>query len=175
MAEAIKEAEKRNAEKFENAPRISVSTGEATAKGPTRNLYKEIDLATSSPQRLKSGKGAPVDQLSGDAQKALIKLANDVTGRDYNQSDIYVKKFPNGKNYIVDFKTNKPLVPFTEEDINIGVQVDVKGKRGALTGKVPVPSAIPKNTYLIKGKTYNEAQLLNLGYTKEQIAPYLKK
>lgn len=175
LAEAIKEAEKRNAEKFENAPRISVSTGEAATKGPTRNLYKEIDLATSSPQRLKSGKGAPVDQLSGDAQKALIKLANDVTGRDYDQSNIYVKKFPNGKNYIVDFKTNKPLVPFTEEDINIGVQVDVKGKRGALTGKVPVPSAIPKNTYLIKGKTYNEAQLLNLGYTKEQIAPYLKK
>jgi hypothetical protein len=59
---------------------------------------------------------------------------------------------------------------------NIGVQVDVKGKRGALTGQVPVPQALKKEgSYSIKGKDYTESQLLKMGYTKEQIAPYLKK
>lgn len=179
LAEAIEEAEKRNADKFENAPKISVSTGgAAVAKGPIRDLYSEIDLATSNPERLRRGTGAPVNQFSGDAQKALIELANDVTGRDdYDQSKIYVKKFPDGKNYIVDVETNEPLVPFTKEDINIGAQVDVKGKRAALTGRVPVPGAIPKKSsiYEIKGKRYSEQDLLKMGYTKEQIAPYLKK
>jgi hypothetical protein len=140
LAEAIIEAEKRKSQKFENAPRISDSTGGATTQGPVRDIYKEIDLATSAPDRLKRGTGAPVNILSGAAQNALIKLANDVTGRDdYSQAKIYVKKFSDGKNYIVDVNTNKPLVPFTEEDINVGVQVDVKGKRGALTGQVPIP------------------------------------
>jgi hypothetical protein len=178
LAEAILEAENRNAEKFENAPRISVSTGGAAAQGPVRDLYTEIDRATSSPQRLKADKGAPVNILSGAAQNALIKLANDVTGKDdYSQEKIYVKKFPDGKNYIVDVQTNEPLVPFTKEDINIGAQVDVKGKRGALTGEVPVPAAAPKkgNIYEIKGKRYTEQELLGMGYTRDQIAPYIKK
>ena len=119
--------------------------GQTSAQEPVRDIYREIDLATSAPDRLKRGTGAPVNILSGAAQNALIKLANDVTGRDiYNQSNIYVKKFSDGKNYIVDFRTNEPLVPFTKEDINIGVQVDVKGRRGALTGQVPVPQALTK-------------------------------
>ena len=163
LSDAIDAAEKRTSQKIENAPKISVSTGEGAGAKPPRDLYKEIDMATSSPQRLKADKGAPVDQFSGDAQKALIELANDVTGRDdYNQSTIYVKKFSDGKNYIVDVQTNKPLVPFTREDINIGAQVDVKGKRGALTGQVPVPGAIPKKSpiYEIKGKRYTEQELL---------------
>lgn len=151
LAEAIIEAERRKSQDIEKAPRISISTGEGAGAKPPRDLYKEIDMATSSPQRLKADKGAPVDQFSGDAQKALIELANDVTGRDdYDQSTIYVKKFSDGKNYIVDVQTNKPLVPFTREDINIGAQVDVKGKRGALTGQVPVPGAIPKKSSIPK-------------------------
>jgi hypothetical protein len=151
--------------------------GQTSAQEPVRDIYREIDLATSAPDRLKRGTGAPVNILSGAAQNALIKLANDVTGRDnYSQSKIYVKKFSDGKNYIVDVNTNEPLVPFTKEDINIGVQVDVKGRRGALTGQVPVPQALKKGgSYSIKGKDYTESQLLKMGYTKEQIAPYLKK
>lgn len=179
LSDAIEAAEKRTSQKIENAPRISISTGGAAgAKGPIRDLYSEIDLATSNPERLRRGTGAPVNQLSGGAQAALIKLANEVKGvDDYDQSKIYVKKFPDGKNYIVDVETNEPLVPFTEEDVNIGAQVDVKGKRATLTGRVPVPGAIPKKSsiYEIKGKRYSEQDLLKMGYTKEQIAPYLKK
>lgn len=179
LAEAIKEAEKRNAEKFENAPRISVSTTSGEVKkGEVLDVYKEIDLATSNPQRLKGGKGAPVKILSGLAQTALINLANKVTGNKdyYNQSNIYVKKFPDGKNYIVDFETNEELVPFTKEDINIPAQVDVAAERTVVSqAKTQIPQAAPKKQYLIKGKTYSEAQLLNLGYTKDQIAKYLKK
>jgi hypothetical protein len=178
LAEAIIEGERRKSQDIEKTPKISVSTGEVAEKKPPRDLYKEIDRATSSPQRLRKDKGAPVNQFSGDAQKALIKLANDVTGSDeYNQEKIYVKKFSDGKNYIVDVETNKPLVPFTKEDINIGAQVDVKGKRGALTGEVPVPGPIPKKSpiYEIKGKRYTEQELLGMGYTRDQIAPYIKK
>lgn len=122
LSDAIEAAEKRTSQKIENAPRISVSTGGAAgAKGPIRDLYSEIDLATSNPERLRRGTGAPVNQLSGGAQAALIKLANEVKGvDDYDQSKIYVKKFPDGKNYIVDVETNEPLVPFTKEDIKIG-------------------------------------------------------
>lgn len=153
LAEAIIEGERRKSQDIEKAPRISISTGGAAgAKGPIRDLYSEIDLATSNPERLRRGTGAPVNQLSGGAQAALIKLANEVKGTDdYDQSKIYVKKFPDGKNYIVDVLTDKPLVPFTEEDINIGAQVDVKGKRATLTGRVPVPGAIPKKSSISKG------------------------
>lgn len=178
LSDAIESAEKRTLQKIENAPRISVSTGGVAAQGPVRDLYTEIDRATSSPQRLKADKGAPVNILSGAAQNALIKLANDVTGKDdYSQEKIYVKKFSDGKNYIVDVQTNEPLVPFTKEDINIGAQVDVKGKRSALTGQVPVPAAVPKKSsiYEIKGKRYTEQELLGMGYTRDQIAPYIKK
>lgn len=184
LSDAIESAEKRTSQKIENAPRISVSTGSgAAAQGLVRDIYKEIDRATSSPQRLEKGTGAPVNILSGAAQSALIKLANTVTGRDdFNQSNIYIKKFPDGKNYIVtatamdDIQANEPLVPFTEEDINIGAQVDVKGKRGALTGEVPVPAAAPKkgNIYEIKGKRYSEKELLGMGYSLKDIAPYKK-
>jgi hypothetical protein len=178
LAEAIIEGERRKSQDIEKTPKISVSTGGVAAQGPVRDLYTEIDRATSSPQRLKADKGAPVNILSGAAQNALIKLANDVTGKDdYSQEKIYVKKFSDGKNYIVDVQTNEPLVPFTKEDINIGAQVDVKGKRGALTGEVPVPAAAPKkgNIYEIKGKRYTEQELLGMGYTRDQIAPYIKK
>ena len=163
LSDAIEAAEKRTSQKIENAPRISVSTGGATTQGPVRDIYKEIDLATSAPDRLKRGTGAPVNILSGAAQNALIKLANDVTGRDdYSQANIYVKKFSDGKNYIVDFDTNEPLVPFTKEDINIGVQVDVKGRRGALTGQVPVPQALTK-----EGKpTMKESEYRSLSVAK---------
>jgi hypothetical protein len=165
LAEAIIEAEGRKSQKFENAPKISVSTGEATTQGPTRDIYKEINLATSAPDRLKRGTGAPVNILSGAAQNALIKLANDVTGRDdYSQANIYVKKFSDGKNYIVDFDTNEPLVPFTKEDINIGVQVDVKGRRGALTGQVPVPQALKKENK----PTMKESEFKNLSIPKRK-------
>lgn len=177
LAEAIIEGERRKSQDIEKTPKISVSTGGAAAQGPVRDLYTEIDRATSSPQRLKADKGAPVNILSGAAQNALIKLANDVTGTEgYNQEKIYVKKFSDGKNYIVDAETNKPLVPFTKEDINIGAQVDVKGKRGALTGEVPVPGAIPKKSsiYEIKGKRYTEQELLGMGYSLKDIAPYKK-
>lgn len=177
LAEAIKEAEKRNAEKFENAPKISVSTGEVK-KGEVLDVYKEIDLATSSPQRLKSDKGAPVDILSATAQIALINLANKVTGKKdyYNQSNIYVKKFSDGKNYIVDFKTDKPLVPFTKQDINIPTQVDVAAERTVVSqAKTQIPQAAPKKeiSYLIKGKTYKQSQLLSM-YTQDQINEALK-
>lgn len=178
LAEAIIEGERRKSQDIEKTPKISVSTGGVAAQGPVRDLYTEIDRATSSPQRLKADKGAPVNILSGAAQNALIKLANDVTGKDdYSQEKIYVKKFSDGKNYIVDVQTNEPLVPFTKEDINIGAQVDVKGKRSALTGQVPVPAAVPKKSsiYEIKGKRYTEQELLGMGYTRDQIAPYIKK
>jgi hypothetical protein len=139
--------------------------GQTPDQGPTRDIYKEIDLATSSPQRLEGGTGAPVNIFSGAAQNALIKLANDVTGKDiYNQSNIYVKKFSDGKNYIVDFDTNEPLVPFTKEDINIGVQVDVKGRRGALTGQVPVPQALKKENK----PTMKESEFKNLSIPKRK-------
>ena len=179
LSDAIKTAEERTSQKIENAPRISVSTGgAASGKGEVLDVYKEIDLATSSPQRLKSDKGAPVNILSGAAQIALINLANKVTGKKdgYNQSNIYVKKFSDGKNYIVDAKTNKPLIPFTKEDINIPTQVDVAAERTVVSqAKTQIPQAAPKKeiSYLIKGKTYKQSQLLSM-YTQDQINEALK-
>jgi len=179
LSDAISTAEKVKSQDIQNAPRISVSTGgDASRKGEVLDVYKEIDLATSSPQRLKSDKGAPVDILSATAQIALINLANKVTGKKdyYNQSNIYVKKFSDGKNYIVDFKTDKPLVPFTKQDINIPTQVDVAAERTVVSqAKTQVPQAAPKKeiSYLIKGKTYKQSQLLSM-YTQDQINQALK-
>lgn len=179
LSDAISTAEKVKSQDIQNAPRISVSTGgAASGKGEVLDVYKEIDLATSSPQRLKSDKGAPVDILSATAQIALINLANKVTGKKdyYNQSNIYVKKFSDGKNYIVDFKTDKPLVPFTKQDINIPTQVDVAAERTVVSqAKTQIPQAAPKKeiSYLIKGKTYKQSQLLSM-YTQDQINEALK-
>ncbi len=185
LSDAIKAAEQRTSQKIENAPKISVSTGGDAKAGPVRDLYKEIDLATSSPKRLKEGTGSPVNIFSGDAQKALINLANAVTGTtDNNQSNIFVQKLSDGKNYIMKaiFDDNnkviggEPLVPFTEEDINIRAQVDVGGRRAVVAqGQLQVPGAAPKKepSYIIKGKTYSQSQLLNM-YTQDQINQALK-
>jgi hypothetical protein len=39
----------------------------------------------------------------------------------------------------------------------------------------PVSVSKKENSYSINGKDYTESQLLKMGYTKEQIAPYIKK
>lgn len=179
LSDAISTAEKVKSQDIQNAPRISVSTTSGEVKkGEVLDVYREIDLATSSPQRLKSDKGAPVNILSGAAQTALINLANKVTGKKdyYNQSNIYVKKFPDGKNYIVDFETNEELVPFTKQDINIPAQVDVAAERTVVSqAKTQIPQAAPKKeiSYLINGKTYKQSQLLSM-YTQDQINQALK-
>lgn len=53
----------------------------------------------------------------------------------------------------------------------------LKGQQPAFGRELETPSAVSKkeNSYSIKGKNYTESQLLKMGYTKEQIAPYIKK
>jgi len=139
------------------------------------DYFKEINDLTSAGERRQRGTGAPLSELSAKTQAQLVDFAKKITGRDdINQSNIFVKKMPDGTVHIMDYETNKSITPITEKDVNIQRQVGVPEKREAAKTTTPqVPSKT--NTYLIKGKNYTEGELLKMGYTKEQITPFLKK
>ena len=140
------------------------------------NYFDEIKNLAANPSRVKRGTGAPLNQLSAGTQTQLVDFAKKITGnQDINQSNIYVKAFPDGNIYIVDADTNETITPITERDINIPRQVAVAEKREA-SELAPAPKAPSKESvYTIKGKRYKEGELIKMGYTKQQIAPYLNK
>jgi len=140
------------------------------------DYFKEIQRLAGAPSRIDRGTGAPLNQLSAATQKQLIDFAKNITGdQNINQSNIYVKAFPDGKIFIMDAGTNEAITPITERDINIPRQVAVAEKREAAE-LAPEPKAPSKESvYTIKGKRYKEGELIKMGYTKQQIAPYLNK
>ena len=140
------------------------------------NYFGEIKNLAANPSRVKRGTGAPLNQLSAGTQTQLVDFAKKITGnQDINQSNIYVKAFPDGNIYIVDADTNETITPITERDINIPRQVAVAEKREAAE-LAPAPKVPSKESvYTIKGKRYKEGELIKMGYTKQQIAPYLNK
>lgn len=112
--------------------------GQAGGEEPFVDYFKEIDDLTSAQNRVQRGTGAPLSELSAKTQAQLVDFAKKITGRDdINQSNIYVKKMPNGTVNIMDFETNKPITPITEKDVNIQRQVSVKEKRSASQAEVP--------------------------------------
>ena len=134
--------------------------------------------------------GYPVNKLSAITQDRIIDIAKKLTGEDYAQGDLLIQRNPKDKLIYLSFvekddDTGLPisvtqLVPLTKQDINLEPQVSVKEKREAASeAAFPAPKTgtapTKQNTYVIKGKTYSEKDLINMGYTLDQIKPYIKK
>jgi hypothetical protein len=134
--------------------------------------------------------GYPVNKLSAITQDRIIDIAKKLTGEDYAQGDLLIQRNPKDKLIYLSFvdkddATGLPisvtqLVPLTKQDINLEPQVSVKEKREAASeAAFPAPKTgtapTKQNTYVIKGKTYSEKDLINMGYTLDQIKPYIKK
>jgi len=163
LAEAIIEAEGRKSQKFENAPRISVSTGDSAAKGQFINYYKQLSDLADSPFEFNTKPGGPKmlgvpmrKITSTSLQKLIIDIANDLNpNKSYNQTNLYVKKLDDGTIRIIDADDNIDLGQINEADINIPTQAASPEKRAAArAAKVIKPAAAPAFVFPNNIKTF---------------------
>lgn len=166
LAEAIKEAEKRNAEKFENAPRISVSTGGTSRSGAVGQIdltpYRDEGDSKDVSEIFQGVKvtGLPKGE-SMIAKKILYnKGRNEVTVTEWVGRDI--EGNPTGEQ-----KRTIPFNVFLQNIKTLNPQADFKYIETLPTAKLNAPA------YSIKGKTYSQSQLLKM-YTQDQINQALK-
>lgn len=109
-------------------PRVSIKVNNGKGGDDTviRDVFNEInDKASTS----REGYGFPLNSLSATAQGVVLKYANELTGGDLTQADIYVRKEPNGTISIVRAEDNKLIAPMDFADVNMKVQPGVKEKR----------------------------------------------
>jgi hypothetical protein len=163
LAEAIIEAEGRKSQKFENAPRISVSTGDSAAKSQFIDYYKQLSDLADSPFEFNTKPGGPKmlgvpmrKITSTSLQKLIIDIANDLNpNKDYNQTNLYVKKLDDGTIRIIDADDNIDLGQINEADINIPTQAASPEKRAAArAAKVIKPAAAPAFVFPNNIKTF---------------------
>jgi len=154
-------------------PRVTINTGgskKGDGESGIRDVYKEINSEADREDR--PHKTVPLNELSATAQGVVLKYANELTGSagdtKLTQGDIYIKKDENGKLNIMDRETDKVIAPIDFKDVNMQTQPGIKEKRAVLK-KGETGSG---GGYKIKGKAYTEKQLLDMGYTAEQIKPY---
>lgn len=131
LAEAILEAENRNAEKFENAPKISVSTGGAAA-GPPLDYYKQLVSAwkpykvETQPYTFAGREGLPLNKIKNvELQSLLIKKAKELRPDDsFSQENLYLKRFPDYSIHLINITRSKDidLGEISEADVNIPLQ-----------------------------------------------------
>lgn len=163
LAEAIIEAEKRKSQKFENAPRISVSTGDSAAKGEFIDYYKQLSDLADKPFTFNTKPGGPKmlgvpmrKITSTSLQKLIIDIANDLNPKkNYNQTNLYVKKLDDGTIRIIDADNNIDLGQINEADINVPTQAASPEKRAAArAAKVIKPAAAPAFVFPNNIKTF---------------------
>lgn len=163
LAEAIIEAEGRKSQKFENAPRISVSTGDSAAKGQFIDYYKQLSDLADKPFTFNTKPGGPKmlgvpmrKITSTSLQKLIIDIANDLNPKkNYNQTNLYVKKLDDGTIRIIDADNNIDLGQINEADINIPTQAASPEKRAAArAAKVIKPAAAPAFVFPNNIKTF---------------------
>jgi len=163
LSDAIEAAEKRTSQKIENAPRISVSTGDSAAKGQFIDYYKQLSDLADKPFtfNIKPGGakmiGVPMRKITSTSlQKLIIDIANDLNpNKDYNQTNLYVKKLDDGTIRIIDADDNIDLGQINEADINIPTQAASPEKRAAArAAKVIKPAAAPAFVFPNNIKTF---------------------
>jgi hypothetical protein len=93
---------------------------------------------------------------STSLQKLIIDIANDLNpNKDYNQTNLYVKKLDDGTIRIIDADDNIDLGQINEADINIPTQAASPEKRAAArAAKVIKPAAAPAFVFPNNIKTF---------------------
>lgn len=125
------------------------------------DYFAQIKELTNAANRVARGTGAPLKELPEATQIQLIDFAKKITGnQDINQSNIYVKAYPDGNIYIMDAGTDKTIAPITERGINVPRQVGVPEKREA-AGFAPAPQATlkPKVSKPVKENKWDKYKL----------------
>ncbi len=193
--------ENREALRNSNISSRSKSGGSGSGEVTINNVYAGIVEALKDPQKAifrkgtKEQLGTKFNALNADAQEVIMKYVNGNRADKLNPEDLFIKD-DNGKikvykktdafatrnkdGSIMRETLGQPLVENKEGNLvyelpfiaaNLGKQADVKGKRAV------VAEGNTKNTssYSIKGKKYTEKELLDMGYSVEQIQPYKQK
>lgn len=163
LSDAISTAEKVKSQDIQNAPRISVSTGDSAAKGKFIDYYKQLSDLADSPFEFNTKPGGPKmigvpmrKIVSTSLQKLIIDIANDLNpNKDYDQTNLYVKKLDDGTIRIIDADDNIDLGQINEADINIPTQAASPEKRAAArAAKVIKPAATPAFVFPNNIKTF---------------------
>ena len=163
LAEAIIEGERRKSQDIEKTPKISVSTGDSATKGKFIDYYKELSDLTDSPFEFNTKPGGPKmigvpmrEITSTTLQKLIIDIASDLNpSKDYDQTNLYVKKLDDGTIRIIDANDNIDLGQINEADINIPTQAASPEKRAAArAAKVIKPAAAPAFVFPNNIKTF---------------------
>jgi len=187
LSDAISTAEKVKSQDIQNAPRISVSTGGVSEKAPLDfysqllSAWKPYKIATQPYEFEKGRKGLPLNKIeNADLQSLLIqkaeKLRPDI--KTFSQKNIYLKRFPDYSIHLIHIRGEKDidLGKISKTDVNIPLQPS-SGLRVQAGMEAELPEMTPQKekepSYLIKGKTYKQSQLLSM-YTQDQINEALK-
>jgi hypothetical protein len=124
----------------------------------TIDVYPEIEKLVDS---RKKGMAAPLNELSSTTQGIILDFARKAKGdNQLSQSEIAIKRNPNGEISIYDFnqetgKIGTMIGPISKLSVNLEANPSVKAKQELIKeGEKP-------KTYKYQGKTYTEQQLIN--------------
>lgn len=139
-----------------------------------------------------------VDKITADAKSGTQILFSGGSGPEYSikvdpvlneslkvdgQTPDTVTVTPEGDYRLIFYKYDKDNNRTNEVDQNRTRVINKEAMKLALGKKsagvkqtnVEMSSSKPDGSYMIKGKKYSEAELLKMGYSKDQIAPYKQK
>lgn len=169
---------------------VSSGSGSGTSGLSVNDVFTRVEDAMSRPDNAISieGKriGTRMNSLDAEAQTAIF---NSFGGRkdDMNETNTFlVEKDGNVKLYRTNDEGQPEVKPAYEvgtlkrTGTNLKVQPSVKEKREVIKYGDTKKTATRPNaqsgsgTYNIKGKDYSEKDLLDMGYTLDQIKPYKK-
>jgi hypothetical protein len=138
-------------------------TGDSAAKGEFIDYYKQLSDLADKPFTFNTKPGGPKmlgvpmrKITSTSLQKLIIDIANDLNPKkNYNQTNLYVKKLDDGTIRIIDADNNIDLGQINEADINIPTQAASPEKReAARAAKVIKPAAAPAFVFPNNIKTF---------------------
>lgn len=125
--------------------------GAGAGEPEVEDVFSQIEDYIGSPQRSvirKYGQevGSPVNELPGNAQKALVNLANSTRKtKKYDAANMYIFKNEKGELQLMDFKTDKLVVPLDYTSVNNALkQVGAPEKREVIEEGKKKPSIIGK-------------------------------
>lgn len=133
------------ATKIPKPPTININTGLANTR--IQDVYGEVSGLVNEEYNgaLNRPNGVPLNQFSADTQQVILNYANKIIPHvasvgGLGQADVYVKKEPDGKIWLIKAGTGTPgvagseqkIAPLTYEDLNLAANKGVKATQKVL-------------------------------------------
>jgi hypothetical protein len=132
------------------------------------DIYHRVDNALTDREN-QGQKFLPASILPPDAKDVIVKQAQ-TKDKDLTEDDLQIIRGNDGSLRV--FDKNGDFVNYVQRVAsNIKAQPSVKEKREVIK-QGNVPTTTKSSKYLIKGKTYSEKELLDMGYSLDQIKQY---